>query len=98
MALEPDLIPRLITPAEASEILNVSRRTVLNWIAKGTVPYVELPTAGEKASYRIPLRGLLNSLSGNYDLAAELETLQGEAPKPVPGQARPRPSPARARA
>ncbi|HEX2084988.1 MAG TPA: helix-turn-helix domain-containing protein [Solirubrobacteraceae bacterium] len=87
MTLEPHLIPRLITPAEASAILNVSRRTVLNWIARGSVPYVELPNAGEKPTYRIPLRGLLSSLSGNYDLAAELDTLYGTAVERTPARA-----------
>ena len=60
---------QLITAKEAAELLNVHVRTIHGWIDKGTIPYIELPSSGSKPSYRIPLHGLLNSLSGNYDLA-----------------------------
>lgn len=67
---------QLITANQAAELLNVHVRTIHGWIAKGTVPYIELPRESRsKPSYRIPLQGLLNSLSGNYDLAAEMEGL-----------------------
>lgn len=68
---------QLITAAEAAELLHVHVRTIHAWIGEGTIPYVELPrsSAKSKSSYRIPLQGLLNSLSGNYDLAAEVEAL-----------------------
>jgi len=68
---------QLITANEAAELLNVHVRTIHGWIAKGTVPFIELPKSGatSKPSYRIPLQGLLNSLSGNYDLASEMEGL-----------------------
>jgi excisionase family DNA binding protein len=69
---------QLITAHEAAELLNVNVRTIHGWIAKGTIPYVTLPSSGTKPSYRIPLHGLLESLSGNYDLAAEVEELFGE--------------------
>jgi excisionase family DNA binding protein len=64
---------QLITAPEAAELLNVHVRTVHGWIEKGTIPYVTLPSNGGKNSYRIPLHGLLSSLSGNYDLAGEVE-------------------------
>ena len=54
-------------------VLRVNRRTVVNWIERGVVPYVELPgRSGGRHRYRIPLEGLLDSLGGNYDLTAEL--------------------------
>jgi excisionase family DNA binding protein len=64
--------PQLITTKEAADLLSVSSRTVLNWIRDDAIPYVELPSRGDQRhEYRIPLHGLLRSLSGNYDLAAE---------------------------
>ena len=67
---------RLLTTTEAAEFLRVNRRTVVNWIERGVVPYVELPgRSGGRHRYRIPLEGLLDSLGGNYDLTAELEAL-----------------------
>lgn len=67
--------PRLLTTAQAAQLLNVSSQTILNWIRDDAVPYMQLPTAGKRREYRIPLRGLLQSLSGNYDLDAELDEL-----------------------
>ena len=69
---------QLITAKEAAELLNVHVRTIHGWIDKGTIPYIALPSSGSKPSYRIPLHGLLNSLSGNYDLASEMEGLLAE--------------------
>lgn len=67
---------RLITTARAAEILGVSSRTVLNWIDHDAIPYVTLPRVGSgRREYRIPLHALLESLSGNYDLAGELQRL-----------------------
>jgi excisionase family DNA binding protein len=66
---------RLITTSEAAELLRVSPRTVLNWIEREAIPYVALPPAGNRREYRIPLHGLLNSLSGTYDLASQLDSL-----------------------
>jgi excisionase family DNA binding protein len=66
---------RLVSTSEAAEILSVSPRTVVNWIKKDLIPYVELP-GGE---YRIPLNALLRSLAGTYDLSAELEAVDEEA-------------------
>lgn len=63
--------PKLLSTAQAAELLNVSRRTVLNWIEAGKVPYVRLP-GGE---YRLPLSGLLSSLSGTYRLEEEIRAL-----------------------
>jgi excisionase family DNA binding protein len=66
--------PQLITTKDAAELLSVSQSTVQNWVDRGVVPYVELPrdTASARRQIRIPLGALLQSLSGNYDLAAEL--------------------------
>ena len=59
-------------------MLRVSPRTVLNWIERDAIPYVALPQTGNsRRDYRIPLYGLLNSLSGNFDLATQLEALMG---------------------
>jgi len=63
--------PKLITTKQAADLLNVSQRTVTNWIEADKVPYVRLP-GGE---YRLPLSGLLACLSGTYDLAAEIREL-----------------------
>lgn len=63
--------PKLLSTAQAASLLSVSRRTVLNWIEAGKVPYVRLP-GGE---YRVPLSGLLSSLSGTYRLADEIRAL-----------------------
>jgi excisionase family DNA binding protein len=60
-----------VTTSEAAALLNVSKRTVVNWIHRDLVPYVRLP-GGE---YRIPLGALLSSLSGTFDLSIELEAL-----------------------
>lgn len=63
--------PRLITLQQAAELLNVRPQTVMSWIKRDSIPYVQLPTDGQQQPvYRIPLQGLLNSLSGNYDLAS----------------------------
>ncbi len=61
-----------MTVPQAAEMLSVSPRTVHNWIKEGTVPYIELPGRGERRAYRIPIEGLAESLSGNYDLRAHL--------------------------
>ena len=63
--------PKLISTKEAAALLNVTQRTVTNWIEADKVPYLRLP-GGE---YRLPLSGLLASLSGTYDLRTELEAL-----------------------
>jgi excisionase family DNA binding protein len=68
---------RLLTTGQAAELLQVSQRTVLNWIDADVVPYLVLPRVGNnRPSYRIPLHGLLNSLSGNFDLGTQLEAIE----------------------
>jgi len=69
-------LPRLISIDEAAELLAVSSSTVRNWINDEAIPYVVLPGGTERRQYRIPLQGLLNTLSGNYDLAAELRRVE----------------------
>ncbi len=66
--------PQLLTVAQAASLLNVSERTVRRWIEKDRIPYVELPASG----FRIPQGALLASLRGNYDLGAELRTLDAK--------------------
>lgn len=70
---------KLITPAQAAEFLAVSERTILSWIQRESVPFVELPNGGGRPSYRIPLQGLISSLSGNYDLEADFSALAAGA-------------------
>ena len=65
--------PRLITVTQAAELLAVDPQTVRNWIERQLVPYIVLPhEEGARQEYRIPLQGLLTSLSGTYDLGQEL--------------------------
>ncbi len=61
-------VPQLLKVSEVAEMLSVDRRTVVNWIEQERVPYLRLPGG----AYRLPMQGLLSSLSGTYDLAAEL--------------------------
>lgn len=73
------LASQLIKAQDAADLLNVDVGTIQRWIKEGSIPYVQLPGAGERPSYRIPLQGLLNSLSGNYDLAKEVDELYNDA-------------------
>lgn len=75
MSIIPRIRSRLITTSEAAELLNVNRRTILNWIDQDAIPYVRLPAVGSRSEYRIPEIALLRSLAGNYDLVAELQEL-----------------------
>jgi excisionase family DNA binding protein len=63
----------LLTVAEAAGMLRVSEGTIRNWIAAGSIPYIQLPPVGPRKHYRIPLQGLLGSLEGNYDLRDGLQ-------------------------
>jgi excisionase family DNA binding protein len=62
----------LLTVAEAAAMLRVSDATIRNWIAAGSIPYIQLPPMGQRKQCRIPLQGLLASLEGNYDLRGAL--------------------------
>ncbi len=75
----PRLSPRLITTQEAASLLRVTPRTIVNWIERGSIPYLELPSGGTRKEYRIPEVALLRSLAGNFDLEAELERLEAAA-------------------
>lgn len=59
---------RLLSTEEVAELLHVSQRTVQNWTKQDKIPYLKLP-GGE---LRIPLQGLLASISGTYDLATAM--------------------------
>lgn len=72
----PRLSPRLITTHEAASLLRVTPRTIVNWIERGSIPYLELPSGGARKEYRIPEVALLRSLAGNFDLEAELVRLE----------------------
>jgi excisionase family DNA binding protein len=63
--------PKLLSTKQAAELLNVSKRTILNWVESDKIPYVKLPGG----DYRIPLAGLLASLSGTYRLDEEIRAL-----------------------
>lgn len=63
--------PKLLSTRQAAELLNVNRRTVLNWIEAEKVPYIKLPGG----DFRIPLAGLLASLQGTYRLDEEIRAL-----------------------
>jgi hypothetical protein len=66
--------PRLITVKQAAELLAVDPQTVRNWIERKLVPYIVLPhEEGARQEYRIPLQGLLTSLTGTYDLSQDLD-------------------------
>jgi Helix-turn-helix domain len=72
--------PQFIKVADAAALLQVSTSTIHNWIKADAIPYIELPRSeGQRAEYRIPLRGLIASLHGNYDLEAELDALADAA-------------------
>jgi excisionase family DNA binding protein len=76
----PRISPRLLTTAEAAVMLNVSQRTIVNWIRNDSIPYIELPSSGSRRrEYRIPQMALLRSLAGNYDLVGELRALEEAA-------------------
>lgn len=66
---------RLVTVQEAADLLRVDSSTINSWINKGLVPYIELPSAGDRKSYRLPLNALLQSLSGNFDLQPHVATV-----------------------
>jgi excisionase family DNA binding protein len=63
--------PKLLSTKQAAELLNVSKRTILNWIESEKIPYLKLPGG----DYRVPLAGLLASLSGTYRLDQEIRAL-----------------------
>jgi excisionase family DNA binding protein len=63
--------PKLLSTKQAAELLNVSKRTILNWIESEKIPYLKLPGG----DYRLPLAGLLASLSGTYRLDQEIRAL-----------------------
>lgn len=63
--------PQLLSTKQAADLLNVSKRTVLNWIESEKIPYIKLPGG----DYRVPLAGLLASLSGTYRLDEEIRGL-----------------------
>lgn len=67
--------PQLLTVTQAASLLKVSDKTIRRWIEAERIPYLRLPSGG----YRIPQGALLASLSGNYDLAAELAELDARA-------------------
>jgi excisionase family DNA binding protein len=83
----PQSSQEFLSVPQAAELLNVAPRTVHNWIKDGTVPYVELPGRGERRAYRIPLHGLIESLSGNYDVRSHLAAQTARAREARRGQA-----------
>ena len=70
-------MPLLLTTKDTAKMLSVSSQTVLNWIEREEIPFVQLPGGGgrKRREFRIPLRGLLESLSGNYNLGKDLDVV-----------------------
>jgi len=79
LMLKTEFEPRLITTREAAALVRVNPRTILNWIQREAIPYVELPSTGGRKEYRIPLAAFLSSLSGTYDMAEEVRQLDERA-------------------
>lgn len=73
-------VPLMLTTADTAKMLSVSSQTVLNWIERGEIPFVQLPGGGgrKRREFRIPLRGLLESLSGNYNISHDLDVAMRE--------------------
>jgi excisionase family DNA binding protein len=69
--LSTNFKPQILKVSEAAALLRVSQSTVNNWINAGAVPCITLPGGGR----RIPLRGLIASLTTNYDLEGGLTEL-----------------------
>jgi excisionase family DNA binding protein len=65
-------LPEMLTTQQAAALVNVTTATILNWIKADAIPYVQLPGGSERAQYRVPLGGLISSLSGTYDLGAAI--------------------------
>src|SRR5437870_1517962 len=66
----PPLVSEPLTVAAAAELLNVTPRTILNWIQSGRIPHLQ--SGGAAPVYRIPLHALVATLGENRALAAEL--------------------------
>lgn len=81
-------VPLLLTTADTAKMLSVSSQTVLNWIEREEIPFVQLPGGGgrKRREFRIPLRGLLESLSGNYNLGRDLDATLREMGLQLPGE------------
>lgn len=62
---------QLMSTKEVAALLNVSQRVVEHWAQKDKIPYLRLP-GGE---LRVPLSGLLASLSGTFDLAGAIDQI-----------------------
>jgi excisionase family DNA binding protein len=70
---------QMLKPTEVASMLRVSLTTIHTWIKEDRIPYIKLPGGEERARYLIPLRGLVGSLSSNYDLAGNLDELAAAA-------------------
>lgn len=69
---------RMITPQEAANLVGVTGATVINWIDREAIPYIELPSpGGKRRKFRIPLDGFLATFKGNFDLEADLVETDG---------------------
>ena len=80
MRVPPDDSERLqlVTPEEAAQLLKVGPHTIHGWIARGRLPYVELP-GDARGIYRIPLQGLLLALPTLHKLERELDEVDRAA-------------------
>lgn len=74
-----DEASHLLTTTQVARILNVSKPTIINWIEKDVIPYVQLPApGGQRRKFRIPFEGLLATLEGTYDIALLKEQIEEE--------------------
>jgi excisionase family DNA binding protein len=60
-------VPILMTTSETAALLDVSRRTLINWIKRNKIPSIRLP-GGE---YRVPLGLLISRLNEEENTAQE---------------------------
>lgn len=63
--------PELLTVAETAKLLSTGDQSVRNWMSEGLIPYVKLPSG----QYRIPLRGLLETMEGSEGIEETLKKL-----------------------
>lgn len=68
MQKKPEFVqPKLFTTAEAAAILNVSLKTLNNWLKEGKIPYTKLGDGGRLV--RIRARDLENFIDSGYQMS-----------------------------
>lgn len=72
--INPYPIPRMMTPNEVADILQVTPATVRNMIRRGDLTAVKMP--GPRGIYRIPAHAI-HALMGNNDTPIEARGSDG---------------------